>query len=244
MQPVPKTEEIEAILSRFQTWAEKHPANGNGNGHGNGAGSEEIREIPYEEAMRRHRTRRAAQTERRNPSANPKNSVAPQEKSASGVAPSPPVQPATAPEAAPQWVADLPVVPDTESVIELKAAAPTTLSPETTAYRPPPPAFEPAQPGERSTRPTPVRRPSPAKKLSLTCLQLPPNTATSWNGERHLVPCRRKSQPHRRHQPLLLKLCRPPSQKPPQPPPARRRSSGQPASSPPFLRPQSKQRRA
>jgi hypothetical protein len=66
MQPVANPEDIHAILSRFQTWAEKLPANGNGNGHKNGAGAlEGVREIPYEEAIRQHRSRRAAQGQRR-----------------------------------------------------------------------------------------------------------------------------------------------------------------------------------
>ena len=139
MQPAPKTEDIEAILSRFQTWAEKHPANGNGNGHGNDAPIEELREIPYEEAIRRHRSRQTAQTQHRNTSANSTASATTRAKSTAGIAPNPPSHAVTqpAPEAPPQWIAELAVIPDTEPVIELKAAP--TLPPETTAHRPPPP---------------------------------------------------------------------------------------------------------
>jgi hypothetical protein len=46
MQPAANPDDIHAILSRFQTWAEQ-PANGNGNGHKNGATPlEGVREIP------------------------------------------------------------------------------------------------------------------------------------------------------------------------------------------------------
>jgi hypothetical protein len=66
MQPAANPQDIHSILSRFQTWAEQQPANGNGNGHKNGAAAlEGVREIPYEEAMRQHRGRRAAQGQRR-----------------------------------------------------------------------------------------------------------------------------------------------------------------------------------
>ena len=63
MQPAANPEEIQAILGRFHTWAEKQPTNGNG--QKNGAGTEELREIPYEEAIRRYRSRQAAQGQRR-----------------------------------------------------------------------------------------------------------------------------------------------------------------------------------
>ena len=69
MQPGTVPEDIDSILSRFHTWAEKQQAtNGNGSAHRNGnvadgpTSSEEVREIPYEEAIRRHRSRRAVQT--------------------------------------------------------------------------------------------------------------------------------------------------------------------------------------
>ncbi len=74
MQPAANPEDIRAILSRFHTWAEKNPVQGDsdGNGHGNGAGnghaaagSEELREISYEEAIRKHRDRGAAKMPKR-----------------------------------------------------------------------------------------------------------------------------------------------------------------------------------
>jgi hypothetical protein len=76
MQPAANPDDIHAILSRFQTWAEQQPANGNGNGHKNGASPlEGVREIPYEEAIRQHRNRRAAQGQRR--TAPPRTSASP-----------------------------------------------------------------------------------------------------------------------------------------------------------------------
>jgi len=63
MQPAANPEDIQAILGRFHTWAEKQPTNGNG--QKNGAGTEELREIPYEEAIRQYRSRQAAQWKQR-----------------------------------------------------------------------------------------------------------------------------------------------------------------------------------
>ena len=75
MQPAANPEDIRAILSRFHTWAEKNPVhgdgdgnglgNGAGNGHAAAAGTEELREISYEEAIRKHRDRGAAKTPKR-----------------------------------------------------------------------------------------------------------------------------------------------------------------------------------
>lgn len=62
MQPAANPEDIQAILGRFHTWADKQPSNGNG--QKNGAGTEELREIPYEEAIRQYRSRQAAQGQR------------------------------------------------------------------------------------------------------------------------------------------------------------------------------------
>jgi len=65
MQPGTNPDDLHAILSRFSTWAEKQPVNSNGNHHKNGIGTEEVREIPYEEAIRQYRKRRPAQEGRR-----------------------------------------------------------------------------------------------------------------------------------------------------------------------------------
>jgi hypothetical protein len=119
MRSAPSPEEIHAILSRFQTWAEKHPVEGNGNGHKNGAASEEVREIPYEEAIRQYRRRRTAQAPRRPAPPAKKPAAGSQLASVhTGPAPTPEIS-----EDLPQWVADLPVVYPTEPVIELRAAS-------------------------------------------------------------------------------------------------------------------------
>jgi hypothetical protein len=129
MQPGPNPEDINTILSRFQAWAEKHPSegNGNGNGHQNGAGSDEIREIPYEEAIRQYRSRHSGPTPRRAAAPKPRiragSSQRPAtqtEKPLMKTEPNP-----LAEEASPQWVSELPLVAASEPVIELKAAAQT-----------------------------------------------------------------------------------------------------------------------
>jgi hypothetical protein len=131
MQPGPNPEDINTILSRFQSWAEKHPSegNGNGNGHKNGAGSDsdEIREIPYEEAIRQYRSRHG-QTPRRAAAAKPRIRTGSAQKPAMQTEkplmkkePNPPAVEMEA-EALPQWVSELPLVADSEPVIELRAA--------------------------------------------------------------------------------------------------------------------------
>ena len=61
MQPGTNPDDLRDILSRFQSWAEKQPHTGNGNRHTNGLEAEEIREIPYEEAIRQYRKRQSHQ---------------------------------------------------------------------------------------------------------------------------------------------------------------------------------------
>jgi hypothetical protein len=65
MQPGTNPDDLHTILSRFSTWAEKQPVSSNGNHHKNGIGAEEVREIPYEEAIRQYRKRRAPQERQR-----------------------------------------------------------------------------------------------------------------------------------------------------------------------------------
>jgi hypothetical protein len=62
MQPGSQPEDIQTIMSRFHTWAGKNP--GNGNTGKLVPGSDAVREIPYEEAMRNFRQRRTTQTRR------------------------------------------------------------------------------------------------------------------------------------------------------------------------------------
>lgn len=178
MQPGPRSEDINSILSRFQTWADKNPVNGAANGHGNGDASEEIREIPYEEAIRQLRDRQAAQS-RRPPRPRARRAAAPSRKRAatppyipaSPAAPAPPAapQPSAPLQAAPRsgrWIDNLPVIPDTEPVIELRsaasAAAPSAPPPQTREDRiPPRSASVPAEDRTAMVAPTPAQRPSP-----------------------------------------------------------------------------------
>lgn len=50
-----ESEDIHTIMNRFQTWAGQQSVNGNDNGHRNS--QEEVREIPYDEALRQLRNR-------------------------------------------------------------------------------------------------------------------------------------------------------------------------------------------
>ena len=151
MQAGPPPEDLHAILSRFHNWAGKGPANGNG--HAKRTPEEGIREIPYEEAIRQHRDRQAARSPRR---------TAASQKAKAGAGTS---QPAAKPadtsspnlsesqEEMPLWVAQLPVVPETEPVVELKPPAPATQ--EWTASPPPPPAVpDPPRAPRRGARPS------------------------------------------------------------------------------------------
>jgi hypothetical protein len=117
MQPAANPDDIHAILSRFQTWAEQ-PANGNGNGHKNGATPlEGVREVPYEEAIRQHRNRRAPQGQRR--TTPPRPSATPVSPTAPGLR----VEPELIAEAAPPSAVDLAVAKIAE------VAATTKLEP-------------------------------------------------------------------------------------------------------------------
>ena len=158
MQPGPNSEDINTILSRFHTWAEKQPANGNGNGHKNGAGAEQLRELSYEEAILQHR--RSAQTPRRTKNAAP----AEQKSTAKAVTPALRQTDQATAEAAPDWIANLQVVPDAESVETPRiAAAPTPAAvPENTQAQPAL-AFE----GSSSSNvPEAPPQPSPAKRAA------------------------------------------------------------------------------
>ncbi|HTW47026.1 MAG TPA: hypothetical protein VMD92_03695 [Acidobacteriaceae bacterium] len=59
MQPGSNPEDIHTILSRFDRWAGKEHANGNGHAKKLDGLGDGVREIPYEEAMRRVRSRKA-----------------------------------------------------------------------------------------------------------------------------------------------------------------------------------------
>ncbi|HEX3987350.1 MAG TPA: hypothetical protein VHX13_12160 [Acidobacteriaceae bacterium] len=62
MQPGSQPDDIHTILSRFHTWTEKNPGNGNAKKLSPEPGS--VREIPYEEAMNNFRQRHKSQTRR------------------------------------------------------------------------------------------------------------------------------------------------------------------------------------
>ncbi len=126
MQPAQPPEDLHTILSRFHTWSGKAPARGNGDGHAAGEPGEEIREIPYEEAIRQHRNRQAARAPKSPAPARAKTSAA-------SPAAHPPKATFPLPDTAedlPSWIASLPIVPETESVIALKATPPADPRPE------------------------------------------------------------------------------------------------------------------
>jgi Mobilization protein NikA len=201
MQPGPNPENIDAILSRFQAWAEKHPADANGNGHKNGAASEEIREIPYDEAIRQHRSRQAAQTTRPTPSSGARKTAPSPPKSVAKPAPNP-----SAAEPLPAWASQLPVVPDTEPVIALNATPPAPQLPDLPAdpatsvpASAPLAAFNPAPTAARRARKSsPAARPSPAKAPKLEASNPPSFPALPAQAFVDLPPTsfmtRRKSQ--------------------------------------------------
>lgn len=64
MQPGTNPDDIQAILSRFHTWAERQPVQADGNGHKKPSVSDGIREISYEEALRQHRSRQGQRKSR------------------------------------------------------------------------------------------------------------------------------------------------------------------------------------
>jgi hypothetical protein len=130
MQPGPNPEDINIILSRFQSWAEKHPSEGNGNGRKNSEGSEEIREIPYEEAIRQYRSRHGEQTPRRAAASKPRIRAGSFQKPATQTQKPLMMAEPDAPEeeALPQWVSELPLIANSEPVIELRAAAAQTAA--------------------------------------------------------------------------------------------------------------------
>jgi hypothetical protein len=59
MQPGANPQDIHSILNRFNHWAGKQATNGNGHPAGLKGGDAEVREIPYEEMLRRVRARSA-----------------------------------------------------------------------------------------------------------------------------------------------------------------------------------------
>lgn len=149
MPSVTPPEDLHAILSRFHTWAGNQAPNGHGNGSAKGTNAEEIREIPYEEAIRRHRSRQAARTVRR---ATPPKSDA-ETPTQPKPSPHPAPGPSEAQEDLPTWAAGLPIVSGTESVIDL-AGAPY----------PEPPVPIPAHGTTRAYAPSRTRKPSPGRK--------------------------------------------------------------------------------
>lgn len=62
-------DDIHTVLSRFTAWAGDQSENGHANGKQNGAAPEMVREIPYDEAIRRYHTRQSAQKGKHAPAA-------------------------------------------------------------------------------------------------------------------------------------------------------------------------------
>lgn len=134
MQPGTNPEDINAILNRFHTWADKHPAEGNGNGHSNGAGLDEVREFSYEEAIREHRNRGAARTPRPKAAPPPKNAAPAQQKSTvKAVPPAPEV----APEPQRRFISSLEILAALNNVAP---SPPLQDAPKPVAYAAPKPA--------------------------------------------------------------------------------------------------------
>jgi len=78
MQPLPNSNDIPTLLSRYHTWAEKQePRAANGNGHRNGDGIDGVRELTYEEVLAQHRNRQPAQRARRTASTRPRAAAEP-----------------------------------------------------------------------------------------------------------------------------------------------------------------------
>lgn len=198
MQAGPPPEDLHAILSRFHNWAGKDP--GNGNGHAKRTPEEGIREIPYEEAIRQHRDRQAARSPRR-------TAASQKAKAATGTS-----QPATNPadtsspdlsepqEDMPLWVANLPVVPETEPVVELKAQAP-----EEWRASPPPSAAAPNPPPapRRGAKPSPTERATVTKSSKIegreqVFLAAFPELPSSRFVDLPAVPLTQRSRPRRR----------------------------------------------
>jgi Mobilization protein NikA len=160
MEPAQPPEDLHTILSRFHTWSGKAPARGNGNGHAAGEPNDEIREIPYEEAIRQHRSRQAARA--------PK-SPAPARVKPPAASPAAHPPKATFPlpdpvEDLPSWIASLPIVPESEPVIALKAAPPADPRPEPAAAPLPTLTAAPSAPAPQSPRQSSVARRSATAK--------------------------------------------------------------------------------
>lgn len=163
MHPGASPEDLHAILSRFHTWAERHPANGGSIGKSPGraaeAPAEGIREIPYEEAIRRHRSREAARSQRRTP---PRaKTSAPETNLTANFEPGPQT---LADDDPMSWIAGLPVVAGTEPVIELKATPPSSIFPESLVNpRPFPTGQLSTSLSPRTATSSPAKRPRAAK---------------------------------------------------------------------------------
>ncbi len=160
MQPAQPPEDLHTILSRFHTWSGKAPARSNGNGHAAGEPNEEIREIPYEEAIRQHRSRQAARA--------PKSPAPARVKTpAASLAAHPPKATFPLPDPAedlPSWIASLPIVPESEPVIALKAAPPAAPRPEPPAAPLPSLTATVSAPAPQNPRQSSAVRRSPAAK--------------------------------------------------------------------------------
>ncbi len=220
MQAGPPPEDLHAILSRFHNWSGKGPANGNG--HAKSAPEEGIREIPYEEAIRQHRNRQAGRSGRRTATQKGKAAAETSQPAAKPAEPSSPNL-SESQEDMPLWVANLPVVPETEPVMELKAQAPAAQ--EWTAS---PAAPDPPTAPRRGAKPSPTERATVTKPPKIESseqvfLAAFPELPASRFVDLPAVPLTQRSKPRRRVAP-------PPPPAPKQPVAAVQASALKPAS--------------
>ena len=173
MQPGTDPEDINSILSRFHTWAEKKPAtNGNGSAQGNGSSTEEVREVPYAEAMREHRSRHAPQN-------GPLKPAAPRRKAAHRQASPPlpgPVPNALTEEVAPPREKKPPFVPSLELLAALRSAAAAPAPRQAPSEPLQPVLFREESEPAKQARPA---SPPPSPSLSSTTLTQPPTPKNS-----------------------------------------------------------------
>jgi hypothetical protein len=170
MQPGTNPEDINAILNRFHSWADKHPAKGNGNGSSNGAGLDEVREFPYEEAIREYRDRRATRTPHSKAAPPVKDAVPGQQKPTAKAAPSPGPEVAPSPEPHRPFISSLELLAALNNVAP---AAPLQDAPKPAAHPIAKPAVQDASKAaaehafQPAAQPTPKAAAQPTAKPAL-----------------------------------------------------------------------------
>ena len=174
MQPGTAPEDIESILSRFHSWADQQQAAQVDGDAQDGDGSPDVREIPYEEAIRQYRNRNGAPAPRRAPTPARKASSPPRAESRSKPETTARAQaaPRVAPDPARVTAADLMAALRGAAVSESAVRAPrgARASSAPASAAPDPPAQE-----DNPPKPRP-RRASIVKAVAAEPLQyLPPS---------------------------------------------------------------------